>query len=70
MTKEEYDEEPVYYCKDCLSLKVKTVFQGLGLDYCDHCGSTNIDQTHINKWEDLYKNTYGFDHLHNNKKIK
>lgn len=65
---EEYNNEPVYYCKGCLSLKIKTVMEGLNLDYCDECGCTDIDKTHINNWKDLYKNRYGFEYL--NKEIK
>ena len=65
---EEYNNEPVYYCKGCLSLKIKTVMEGLNLDYCDECGCTDIDKTHINNWKNLYKNRYGFEYL--NKEIK
>ena len=35
MNKEEYNNIPVHYCKECLSLKIKTVTEGLNLDYCD-----------------------------------
>lgn len=61
----EYNDEPVYYCKSCLSLRIKTVVSGLNLDYCDTCGSTDIDNTHINHWEELYRKIYGFDYLTN-----
>lgn len=65
MDKSKYNDEPVFYCKSCLSLKIKTVAAGLDLDYCDDCGSTDIDKTHIDNWRNLYKGRYGFDYLNN-----
>lgn len=59
----DYNEEPVFYCKNCLSLRIKTVRTDVDLDYCDECGSTNIDKAHIEHWQDLYKQRYGFDFL-------
>lgn len=60
---EEYNNIPVFYCKHCLSLKIKTVVTGLNLDYCDECGSTDIDTTDIENWRNLYRDRYGFDYL-------
>lgn len=62
-SKQEYNEEPVFYCKNCLSLKIKTVQVDSNLDYCDECGSTSIAQTNIEEWRDTYKNRYGTDYL-------
>lgn len=62
---EEYNDIPVHYCKGCLSLKIKTVMEGLNLDYCDECGSTDIGQLHIEEWRNLYRDRYGFDYLTN-----
>lgn len=59
----DYNDEPVYYCKSCLSLGIKTVTLGLDLDYCKDCGSTDIGQTHIEEWQKSYRNKYGFDYL-------
>lgn len=61
--KEQYNDEPVFYCKNCLSLKVRTVVVGSDLDFCDECGSTDIGQAHIEEWRRLYKERYGFDYL-------
>lgn len=61
--KEQYNDEPVFYCKNCLSLKVKTVVVGSDLDFCDECGSTDIGQAHIEEWRRLYKERYRFDYL-------
>ena len=55
-TIEDYNNEPVYFCKNCLSLKVKIVG---GYDFCDDCGSTNIGTTHIENWEKLYEERNG-----------
>ena len=63
MDSSNYNDEPVFYCKSCLSLAVKTVVSGLDLDYCDECGSTDIEQTHIEEWRKLYRERYGFDYL-------
>ena len=59
----DYNTVPVYYCKSCLSLGVKSVASGLDLDYCKDCGSTDIEQTHIEDWQKLYRERYGFDYL-------
>ena len=48
LSKEDYNNEPVYYCSECLSLKIRDID---GTDYCDKCGSTNIEQIHIQEWE-------------------
>lgn len=61
--REQYNNEPVFYCKNCLSLKIKTITAVSGLDYCDECGSTDIEQTHIEEWRRLYRQRYGFDFL-------
>lgn len=63
--KEEYNNIPVYYCKHCLSLKIKGIAELEGLDYCDDCGATEIATTSIQEWEELYKNRYGFKYLEN-----
>lgn len=57
------NEEPVFYCKHCLSLKVRNVPGMEDSDYCDECGSTNIEQTSIHEWEKLYKQKYGHSYL-------
>lgn len=53
----EYNNEPVCFCKKCLSLKV------LRIDdedcYCEDCGSTDIGQTSIEDWDIRYQKMYG-----------
>lgn len=51
----EYNEEPVFYCKNCLSLSIRHVHNINDSEYCDKCGSTNIETTSIKEWEELYK---------------
>lgn len=64
MDKQEYNQEPVYYCKHCLSLKIRDA--GLPeLLYCDDCGLTDISSTNIEDWEKQYEIKYGFKYLNN-----
>lgn len=63
---EYYNSEPVFYCKHCLSLKVLGVEYIDDAEYCDECGSTNIEKTTIEEWEKLYKGRYGVKYLENN----
>ena len=32
-------------------------------EYCDTCGSTDIQQIDINTWKHLYKEKYGHEYL-------
>lgn len=61
----EYNDEPVLYCKHCLSLRIRDA--GLpDLLYCDECGAADILSTNIEEWENLYKGRYGFKFLDKN----
>ena len=51
-SKIQYNEIPVYYCSSCLSLKIITLD---GQDFCDKCGSIDIEKTSIDEWEELYE---------------
>lgn len=61
--KEEYNNIPVHYCKECLSLKVMRVAGMEEACYCDDCGGTGIEQTSIEEWEQLYRKKHGFTYL-------
>lgn len=61
--KVQYNDYPVFYCKHCLSLKIKSVSDSPDLDYCDNCGSTDIENTHISRWSELYRERYGLEYL-------
>ena len=58
---EEYNNEPVYYCKNCLSLRIMDLNDTIS--FCDRCGSTEISTCHINEWKRLYKERYGKDYI-------
>lgn len=53
---EEYNSYPVSYCKHCLSLKIMTLEGTRG--YCDKCGCTDIEETNIEIWENIYREKY------------
>lgn len=53
-----YDTIPVYYCKTCLSLKIISL-ESSNVEYCGHCGNTEVSKTSIGSWEEIYKNKYG-----------
>lgn len=55
---EDYNEEPVFYCTHCLSLKILALDD---YDYCDDCGGTDIATTDIYTWRQMYKDRYGKD---------
>lgn len=60
-----YNDEPVLYCKHCLSLKIRSIPRMDDSDYCDECGSTDIAECSIEEWETLYTNRYGHKFLEN-----
>ena len=60
MTKESYNNEPVFYCKKCLSLAI--VNEGDG-SYCNDCGCSAIGATNIDRWSGMYHDMYGKDFL-------
>lgn len=57
---DEYNQEPVFYCKECLSLRIRGVEDQ---DYCDECGCTDILETDIFTWVKLYADAYGEDKI-------
>lgn len=50
VNKEEYNEEPVFYCTRCLSLAIKCYGYDDNTCYCDKCGCVEISSTDIEKW--------------------
>lgn len=61
----DYNKAAVYYCNQCLSLKI---IKNDDVEYCDDCGATFTKSTSIDKWEKLYEAKYGVKFL--NKKRK
>lgn len=62
-----YNAEPVFYCKQCLSLRIKSIPGIPDTDFCDSCNSTNIGKTNIKAWEVLYEDRYGYKYLEKEK---
>jgi hypothetical protein len=63
MQKDSYEEDPVYYCKRCLSLSICSVPYIEGQDYCRECGATDIGITDIETWKTYYRERYGHDFI-------
>ena len=62
-SKEEYNSEPVLYCKHCLSLSVRSVPGMEDSDYCDVCSGTDIGECSIEEWEKMYQERYGHKYI-------
>lgn len=63
LNKEEYNNEPVFFCKHCLSLRIRSTED---IDYCDTCGSSEIGEASIDDWGELYKLKYNHKYLEEN----
>ena len=61
--KQEYNQEPVYYCRKCLHLKIGYVAVLEGSEYCEDCNSTNIEKATIEEWDKMFFNRYGYHYL-------
>lgn len=57
-SKEDYDLEPVRYCSQCYSLKIRYE-DIIESDCCMDCGCSDIKETTIDNWETLYEGRYG-----------
>jgi hypothetical protein len=51
-------EDDVFYCEHCFSLKIIMIPRTVNC-YCGECGNTDIVETDINLWEELYTEEYG-----------
>ena len=56
LTPSKYNDEPVHYCTQCLSLNIKIMGD---TNYCDDCGGTDTSQAHIEDWQELYSIIHG-----------
>ena len=54
----DYDSEPIAFCANCLSLKIKHE-DSIDMDYCSDCGSSEIMEAPVEQWEILYEKKYG-----------
>lgn len=57
----DYDDEPVYYCKRCLSLNIREIPMMDNQFCCGDCGTVDMGTTSIEEWKILYKKKYGRD---------
>ena len=64
--KQGFENEPITYCKTCLSIHIKTIEFEKGpegedreVDYCVPCGNTDLETVHLTEWEELYEDKYG-----------
>jgi len=60
---DEHDSEPVSYCPQCFSLRIRNVDDADDLGYCMDCGCSEIAQAPIGEWEALYRKRYGHAYL-------
>jgi hypothetical protein len=58
MTKEEYNQIPVHYCKNCLSLAIIKSDDNSHV-FCKDCGGTEMSVTSIDTWEFLFEQEFG-----------
>ena len=70
MDKESYDDEPVYYCKRCLSLKICQVPMVENQSYCEDCGTVDIGEASFEEWDAMYVQKYGHHYLVKEEKRK
>ena len=61
--KQEYNQEPIYYCRKCLHLKIGYVAVLDGSEYCEDCNSTDIGTTTIEEWDKIFFKRYGYHYL-------
>ena len=55
-----YNDEPVYYCKSCLSLCIEIIGNPEDEDsVCVRCNRTDIGKTDISTWREMWKEKYG-----------
>ena len=54
----DYDQDPVIYCANCFSLKIKHE-DTIDEDYCAECGCNDTRTSTIEEWEKLYEHRYG-----------
>lgn len=57
----DYDDEPVYYCKRCLSLNIREIPMMENQFCCGDCGTVDMGTASIEEWKTLYKKKYGRD---------
>ena len=54
----DYDSEPIAFCANCYSLKIKHE-ESIDMDYCSDCGCSEIREAPVEQWEAMYEKKYG-----------
>ena len=68
--KKDYDNEPVCFCRSCLSLNIRAIPEVSGQFYCDDCGDTDLMEDSIEDWKKFYREKYGKDFIQKAEKPK
>ena len=72
---EDYDDEPVSCCSECLSLisETKVIYRKghkIEIDYCPHCLNTDFIELSIEEWEKKFEEKYNINFLKTKKSWK
>lgn len=59
MTKEDYNNEPIHYCSNCLAINAKVLDDIEDIYMCQDCGNTDILETDVDTWNHMYVELYG-----------
>ena len=68
MDKESVEEEPVYYCKRCLSLNIRQMPMANDQSYCEDCGTVDVAVSSFEDWDEMYVEKYGRHYLEKEEK--
>ena len=63
MEKDSYNDEPVYYCKRCLSLNIKVMPMLANQEYCESCNNADIGTASFEDWDKMYVEKYGHHYI-------
>lgn len=59
----QYNDEPVFYCRRCLSLNIRQFPLNVDQGYCDDCGTVDVGSTSIEEWNKMYEEKYGHPYI-------
>ena len=68
-THNDYDQEPVFYCTRCYSMKIQYE-EAIDSDCCMDCGCSDIAETSIENWERMYERRYGSKYVNRNEDVR
>ena len=64
----DYNDIPIEYCDSCLDIKILKMPHKVNgqleiIPYCGNCGSGQISINHVENWEELYYDRYGYSYI-------